>query len=81
MVYFVPLLQAAKDRNRVCHAGLPNEYRLKAPLERLVLLDVLAVLVQRGCTYDMQFTASESRLEHVRSIDGTFRRAGTHDRV
>ena len=81
MVYLVPLLQTAKDRNCVCHAGLSNEYRLKAPLERLVLLDVLAVLVQRGCTYDMQFTTSESRLQHVRSIDGAFRRAGTYDRV
>ena len=43
----VTLLQAAEDRDRVGDARLAHEDRLEAALEGGVLLDVLAVLVER----------------------------------
>ena len=43
----VALLQPAQDRDRVRDGRLADEDRLEAPLERGVLLDVLAVLVER----------------------------------
>ena len=48
VVDLVALLQAAQDRDRVLHGGLADDHRLEAALERGVLLDVLAVLVERG---------------------------------
>ncbi len=47
VVRLVALLQAAQDRDRVGDRRLPDEDRLEPPFERGVLLDVLAVLVQR----------------------------------
>src|SRR4029453_16382957 len=43
----VALLETAQDRDRVADVGLAHEHRLEAPLERGVLLPVLAVLVER----------------------------------
>ena len=43
----VSLFEPAENRDRVLDARLIDEDRLKAPLERRVLLDVLAVLVER----------------------------------
>ncbi len=48
VVHLVALLQPAQDRDRVFDRRLIDEHRLEAALERGVLLDVLAVLVERG---------------------------------
>ena len=42
MVDLVALAQSAEDRDRVLDGRLADEHRLEAPLERRVLLDVLA---------------------------------------
>ncbi len=47
VVDLVALLEPAQDRDRVLDRGLADEDRLESPLERGVLLDVLAVLVER----------------------------------
>ena len=47
VVDLVALAQAAQDRDRLLDVRLVDEDRLEAPLERRVLLDVLAVLVER----------------------------------
>ena len=60
---------------------LADEDRLEAPLERRVLLDVLAVLVERRRADRAQLAAGEHRLEHVRRVDGALGRAGADDRV
>ena len=60
---------------------LADEDRLEAPLERRVLLDVLAVLVERRGTDRAQLAAREHRLEEVRRVDGAFGRARSDDRV
>ena len=81
MVRLVALLEPAQDRDRVGDGRLAHEHRLEAPLERGVLLDVLAVLVERRRADRAQLAAREHRLEHVRGVDGALGGAGLDDRV
>ena len=60
---------------------LADHHRLEAALERGVLLDVLAVLVERRRADRAQFAAGEHRLEQVGGVDGAFGGAGADDRV
>ena len=69
VVHLVAFLEAAKDRDRVFDRRLADEHRLEAALERLVLLDVLAVLVQRRRADAAQIAARERRLQHVGRVD------------
>src|SRR5207249_3390598 len=77
----VRVLEAAQDRDRVGDRRLTDEDRLEAPLEGGVLLDVLAVLVERRRTDAAELAAGEHRLQHVRGVDGAFRGARADDRV
>ena len=56
-------------------------HRLEAPLERGVLLDVLAVLVERGRADAAQLAARERGLQHVGRVHRAFGRAGADERV
>ena len=76
VVHLVALLQAAQDRDRVLDRGLVHQHLLEAPLERGVLLDVLAVFVERGRADAMQLAARERGLEHVARVHGAFGLAG-----
>src|SRR5438045_2664610 len=51
------------------------------PLQRGVLLDVLAVLVESGRADGSQLTAGERRLQQVGGVDRAFRRAGSDEGV
>ena len=77
----VALAQAAQDADRLLDRRLVDEDRLEAPLERRVLLDVLAVLVECGRADGVQLTAREHRLEQVRGVHRALGRAGSDDRV
>ena len=77
----VALLQATEDRDRVHDRRLVDEHRREAPLERRILLDVLAVLVERRRADAAQLTAREQRLEQVRGVDRALGRACADDRV
>ena len=81
VVDLVALLQAAQDGDGVLHRRLAHEDRLEAPLQRRVLLDVLAVLVQRGGADGVQLAAGQRRLEHVAGVHGPLGRARAHDGV
>ena len=81
MVRLVALLQAAQDGDGVLDVGLADVDDLEAPLQGRVLLDVLAVLVQRGCADGPQLAARQRRLEHVAGIDRAFGRARADERV
>src|SRR5205085_2867031 len=76
VVDFVAFLQPAQDGDGVLNARLIDHYGLKAAFERGVLLDVFAVLIERGRTDGAQLAARELRLEHVAGIDRAFARAG-----
>jgi hypothetical protein len=74
VVDLVLLLEAAQDRDRVLDARLADQHRLEAALERLVLLDVLAVLVERRRADAAQLAARQRRLEHVGGVHARPRR-------
>ena len=63
------------------HVGLADQHRLEAPLQRRVLLDVLAVLVERGRADRAQLAAGQHRLQQVGGVDRAFGGAGADDRV
>src|SRR5581483_1928637 len=81
VVRLVRLLQAAEDRDRVRHRRLADEDRLEAALERRVLLDVLAVLVERRRADAAQLAPRQHGLQHVGGVDRALGRARTDDRV
>ena len=60
---------------------LVHQHRLEAALQRRVLLDVLAVLVQRGRADGVQLAARQHRLEHVAGVHGALGRARADDGV
>ena len=61
--------------------GSLDQHRLEPALERRILLDVLAVLVERGRADRVQLAAREHRLEHVRRVDRALGRARADDGV
>ena len=81
VVRLIPLAQAAKNRNRILDIGLADVDDLEAPLQRCVFLDVLAVLVQRGCANRPQFAARQGRLHHIAGIDRALSSACAHQGV
>ena len=81
VVHFVALLQAAQDRDRVLDRRLVDQHFLEATLERGVLLDVLAILVERGRADAMQLAARERGLEHVAGVHRALGLAGADHRV
>ena len=68
MVGLVLVLEAAQDGDRVLDAGLAHQHLLEAPFEGGVLLDVLAVLIQRGRADHAQLAAGQHGLEHVAGV-------------
>jgi hypothetical protein len=81
VVDLVLLLQAAEDRDRVLDARLVDEHLLEAAFERGVLLDVLAVLVERRRADAVHLAARERRLQHVAGVDGALGLARADHRV
>jgi len=81
VVQLVLLLQTAQDRDGVFHRRLGDEDRLEAPRQRRILLDVLAVFIERGCADAVQFAARQSRLQQVAGIHRAFGLAGADDGV
>ena len=81
MEVLVPILHAEQDLDRLALAGRVHLDRLEAPLERAVLLDVLAVLGRRRRADAADLAAGERRLQDVRGVERAFRRAGADQRV
>ncbi len=71
VVGLVALPQAAQDGDGVLDRRLANQHLLEAPLQGGVLLDVLAVFVQRGRADEAQFAAGQHGLEHVPGVHGS----------
>ena len=61
--------------------GSLHQHLLEAALQRGVLLDVLAVLVQGGGADAAQLAAGQHRLEQVAGVHGALGRAGADDGV
>ena len=76
VVRLVPALEPAQDRDRVLDRGLAHQHLLEPALEGGVLLDPLAVLVQRGRADHAQLAAGQHRLEHVARVHRALGGAG-----
>ena len=81
VVLLVPLAQALQDQEGLLAVRRLDRDRLEAPLERRVLLDVLAVLVEGGGAHALDLAAGEGGLEHVGRVDRALRAAGAHQGV
>ena len=77
----VPLLDAEQDLDRLALAGRIHLDGLEAPLERPILLDVLAVLGRRRRADAADLAARQRRLEDVGRVERPFGRARAHQRV
>ena len=71
VVDLVLFAEAAQDGDGVLDAGLVDHDGLEAALEGGVLLDVLAIFVERGRADAVEFAAREHGLEHVAGVHGS----------
>ena len=62
-------------------ARLVHQHFLETALERGILLEVLAVFVERGRAHAMQLATRQRGLEHVAGVHGAFGLAGAHHGV
>ena len=81
VVLLVALADPEEDVDRLIDRRLVDHHRLEAPLEGRVLLDVLAVLVERCCADALELPARQRRLEDVGRVDRALCRAGTDQGV
>ena len=81
VVRLVAVAQALEDVDGQRHGGLVHLDRLEAPLEGGVLLEVLAVLVDRGGADGLQLAARQHRLEDRGGVDGALGGARADQRV
>ena len=81
VVRLVAVAQALQDLDGVRHRGLLHLDGLEAALEGGVLLEVLAVLVERGGADGLELAAGQHGLQDRGGVDGALGRAGTHQGV
>ena len=81
MVRLVPVAQTLEDLDGVRQRRLGDLDRLEPPLQGRVLLDVLAVLVERGGTDRLQLAAGQHRLEDAGGVDRALGGTRTHQGV
>ena len=77
----VLLLQATQDRDGVLDGRLAHHNGLETTRERRILLDVLAVFVERGRADRVQVATGERRLEDVAGVHRTLGGTRAHDSV
>ncbi len=75
------LAQTTQDGHGVLDGGLVHQQRLEPAFEGGVLLDVLAVLLDRGGADQMQLAAGQHRLEHVARVHRALSGPRPDDRV
>ncbi len=81
MMRFVPGLETTQNRDRVIQRRLGNHDGLEPAFECRVLLEVLAVLVERGGADHAEFASREHRLQHVAGVHRPFRLPGANEGV
>ncbi len=81
VMILVTLAKSLENLHRLIHRRRIDDDGLEAALQRAVLLDVLAVLVERARAHALQFAPRQRRLQHVGGIDCPLCRARTDQRV
>ena len=79
MVLLVAVAQTLQDFDGVRNRGLLDLDRLEPTLECGVLLEVLAVLVERGGADGLEFATGQHGLQDAGSVDGAFGGTGTDE--
>ena len=74
MMNLVLLLQAAQDGDGVLDGRFAHNDRLEATLKSSILLDVLAVFIERRGADGVKLASRKSWLEHIARIDGAVAR-------
>ena len=75
----VLLLKATQDRNGVFNRRLGDKHGLETTCKSSVLLDVLAVFIQRSSTNCAELATSKCWLQDVTSVHGSLGSAGAYD--
>jgi len=81
MVGLVAIAETLEDLDRVRHRRLVDDDLLETTLERGVLLEMLAVLVEGGGTNGLELAASQHRLEDRGGVDRSLGGTRTHEGV
>ena len=81
VVRHVALGQPAQNGDGVLDRGLAHEHGLEAALQRGVLLNGGAVLVERGGADQAQLAPGQHGLDHLPGVHGALGRTGADDRV
>src|SRR5687768_3819315 len=68
----VTLPKTFQDGDRLVQGWRIDDDRLEAPLQRAVLLDVLAIFVERRRPHALQLAAGQRGFEHVGGVYGAF---------
>ena len=68
MKHLKPLPQSPQDGYGVLNCRLVNEDDLESPLQRSILLNVLAIFVKRGRSYQMELATGQHWLEHISGV-------------
>ena len=81
VVLLIAVAQPLEDLEGLLDGGLAHDHFLEAPLQRRVLLDVLAILIERGRADALQLAARERRLEDIRGVHRALGRARADQRM
>ena len=81
MVRFITFLQSAQNRDGILNGGFQHLNGLESAFKGGIFLNVLAVFVKRCRADASQFAAGECRLQHIRRVHGSLRRACADDSV
>ena len=81
VVQLVAFFQATQNGHRALHVRFVHQHLLEAPFQRRVLLDVLAVLVQRSGADAVQLAARQRGFQHVAGVHRALGLARAHHRV
>src|SRR6266849_669312 len=71
MVDFIAGFKSAQKTDRILDGRLINHHRLKTALQSGIFLDMLAVLVKRGCADTVQLATCQHWFQHIRGIHRT----------
>mmetsp|Transcript_74057 Transcript_74057/g.176583 ORF Transcript_74057/g.176583 Transcript_74057/m.176583 type:complete len:274 (+) Transcript_74057:1346-2167(+) len=77
----VPVLEPTQDGDGCLHRGLIHAHLLETPLQRRVLLDVLAVLIHGGGPNAAQLPPRQHGLQQVRRVHGPIGLASADQQV
>ena len=81
VVQLEALLDATQNRQRILDRRLIDDHRLETPLKRGVLLDVLAILVERRRADAVQLAARQHGLEQIARVHRALALARADDQV